>query len=138
MSVVGYCSVTKSCPTLCEPMDYCTPVPSIISCSLLKFISIETGMLPYQLILCPHRLLLPSIVPSIRVISNELALRIRRAKYWCIRSSISLSSEYSGLISFSTDWFDLLETLKRLLQNNLKVSILQHSTFFYGPIITSI
>ena len=75
----------------------------------------------------------PSIVPSICVVSNELALRIRWAKYWSIGFSISPSNEYSGLISFSTDWFNLLavqESLKSLLQHNLKASILQRSTIF--------
>ena len=109
------------------------PLSSTISCSLFKFMSTESGMLSYHLILCPLHLLLPSIVPSIQVISNELALRIRWAKYWRISFSISPSNEYSGLISFSTGWFDLLavqETLKSLLQHNLKPSILGRSTFF--------
>ena len=96
--------------------------------------STESGMLSYHLILCPLHLLLPSIVPSIQVISNELALRIRRAKYWRISFSISPSNEYSGLISFSTGWFDLLavqETLKSLLQHySSKASILWLSAFF--------
>ena len=84
------------------------------------------------LILCRPLLLLPSIFPSIRVFSNESALRIRRPKYW--KFSISPSNEYSGLISFRTDWFPLLvvqETLKSLLQHhNSKASILQRSAFF--------
>ena len=77
-------------------------------------------MLSYHLILRPPCLLLPSIVPSIQVVSNELGLHIRWAKYWSISFSITPSNEYSELISFSTDWFDLLETLKSLLQHNLK------------------
>ena len=90
-------------------------------------------MLPNHLILWPPRLLLLSIVPSILVVSNVLALLIRWANYWSISSSISPSNEYSGLISFSTDWFDLLavqETLKSLLQHNLNASILWRATFF--------
>ena len=81
---------------------------------------------------CPH--LLPSIFLSIRVFSNELAPRIRWLKYWSFSFSISPSNEYSGLISFRTDWFDLLAvqgTLKSLLQcQSSKISIIQHSAFF--------
>ena len=102
-----------------------------ISWTLLKFMSIEPVM-PYNhfILCCP--LLLPSIYPSIRVFSNELALPIRRSKYWSF--SVSPSNEYSGLISFRIDWFDLLAvkgTHKSLLQHHsLKASILQHSAFF--------
>ena len=77
-----------------------------ISPSLLNLISIESVMLSNYLILC-HPLLLPSIFPSIRVFSNELALHIRWPKYWSFSFSISPSNEYSGLISFRIDWFDL-------------------------------
>ena len=77
---------------------------------------------------------LPSIFPSIRVFSNELALCIRWPKYWSFSLSISSSNEYSGLISFRVDWFDLLavqQTFKSLLQHhNLKASILWFSVFF--------
>ena len=87
-----------------------------------------------HLILCCPLLLLPSIFPSIRVFSNELALCIRWPKYWSFSFSISPSSEYSGLISFRIDWFDLLAlqgTLKSLLQHHSsKASILQCSAFF--------
>ena len=86
-----------------------------------------------QLILC-HPLLLPSIFPSIRVFSNESALCIRWPKYWNFSFNISPSNEYSGLISFRIDWFDLLAiqgTLQSLLQHhNLKASILRRSAFF--------
>ena len=82
--------------------------------------------------LCCPLLLPPSVFPSIRVFSNELALCIRWPKYWSF--SISTSSEYSGLISFRIDWFDLLgvqRTLKSLLQHhNLKASVLWYSPFF--------
>ena len=81
-----------------------------------------------------HPLLLPSVFPSIRVFSHELALHIRWPKYWRFSFSISPSNDYSGLISFMIDWFDLLAvqgTLKSLLQHHsLKASILQHSPFF--------
>ena len=86
-----------------------------------------------HLILC-HPLLLPSVFPNIRVFSNESVLPIRWPKYWSFSFSISPSNEYSGLISFRIDWFDLLavqETLKIFLQHhNSKASVLQCSAFF--------
>ena len=87
------------------------PLSFIISWSLLKFMSIQSVMLTKHLILCHTLLLLPSIFPirkSIRVFSNELALCIRGSKYCSFSFSISLSNEYSGLISFGMDWLDLL------------------------------
>ena len=87
--------------------------------SSLKLMSIESVMLSNHLIFCHPLLLLPSIFPSIRVFSNESALRIRWPKYWSFSFSISPSNEYSGLTSFRMDWFDLLAvpgTLKSLLQ----------------------
>ena len=87
-----------------------------------------------HLILCCSLLLLPSIFPSIRVFSNESALRIRWPKYWSFSFSINPSNEYSGLISFRMDWLDLLAvqgTLKSLLQHHSsKASLLWHSAFF--------
>ena len=101
--------------------------------SLLKLMSIELVMPSNHLILC-LLLLLPSIYPSIRVFSKESVLRIRWPKYWSFSFSIGPSNEYSGLISFRMDWFDLLAvqgTLKSLLQHHsLKASILQSSVFF--------
>ena len=95
--------------------------------------SIELVTLSNHLILC-HPLLLPLIFHSNRVFSNESTLRIRLPKYWSFCFNISLANEYSGLISFRTDWFDLLAvqgTLKSLLQHHSsKASILQHSAFF--------
>ena len=79
-----------------------------ISWSLLKLMSIESMMPSNHLIFCPALLLLPSIFPSIRVFSSELALHIRWPKYWSFSFSISPSNEYSGLISFRMDWLDLL------------------------------
>ena len=106
---------------------------SIVSQSLLKFMSIELVMLSNHLILFHPLLLLPSIFPIIRVFSNESALCIRWPKYWSFSFSISPSNEYSGLISFGVDWFSLLEvqgTLKSLLQHHSsKASILRHSAF---------
>ena len=97
--------------------------------SLLRLISIESVMSSNHLILCHSILLLPSIVPSIRVLSNESVLHIRWPNYWSFSFSIGLSNEYSGLISFRMDWLDLLAvqgTLKSLLQHHSsKASILQ-------------
>jgi len=96
--------------------------------------SIDSVMPSNHLILCCLLLLVPSIFPSIRVFSNESALRIRWPKYWSFRFRISPSNEYSGLIFFTMDWLDRLSvqgTLKSLLQNHSsKASILQHSAFF--------
>ena len=93
-----------------------------ISQSLLRFMSFESVMPPNHLVLCHPLLLLPSIFPSIRIFSNESALCIRWPKYWSFSFSISPSSEYSGLIPFRMDWFDLLAvqgTLKSLLQQQV-------------------
>ena len=101
---------------------------------LLRLMSIKS-VTPYNhLIICRPLLLLPSFFPSIRVFSNESALRIRWPKYWSFSLSIISSIEYSGLISSKMDWFDLFVvqgTLKSLLQHNIsKTSVLQHSAFF--------
>ena len=107
---------------------------SIVSQSLLKFLSIEFVTRSNHLILCRPLLLLPPIPPSIRVFSNESTLRMRWPKYWSFSFNISPSNEHPGLISFSMDWLDLLAvqgTLKTLLQpHSSKASILQHSAFF--------
>ena len=103
-----------------------------ISWSLLTLMSLESVMPSNHLILCHPLLLLTSIFPSIRVFSNESVLCIRWPKSWSF--SINPSSEYSGLISFRIDWFDLLavqRTLKSLLQHHSsKASVIQHSAFF--------
>ena len=102
--------------------------------SLPKLMSIESVMPSNHLILCHPLILLPSIFPTIRVFSNESALHIRWPKYWSFSFNISPSNEYSGLISFRTDWFNLhavQRTLKSLLQHHSsKASILRHSAFF--------
>ena len=93
------------------------------SWSLLKLMSIKSVMTSNHLILCYPLLLLPPILPSIRVFSKESVLRIRWPKYWSFSFSISPSNEYSGLISFRIDWFDFLAvqgTLKSLLQNTVQ------------------
>ena len=104
------------------------------SWSLLKLLSIEAVMPSNHLILCHPLLLPPSIFPSIRVFSNESVLHIRWPKYWSFSFNISPSNVYSGLISFKSDWFDLLAvqgTLKSLLQHHSSKSlILWHSAFF--------
>ena len=113
-----------------------------ISLSFFKLMSIKSVMPSNHLILC-HPLPLPSIFPSIRVFSSESALRIRWPKYWSFIFSISPSNEYSGLISFRIDWFDLLAvegTLKSLLQHhNLKASISSLGlSLLYGSTLTSV
>ena len=133
--MIQFSSFAQLCLTLCDPMD----------CSMLGFpvhhqlpeitlMSIESVMPSNHLILCRPLLLPPSIFSSIRVFSNESALRIRWPKYWNFNFSISPSNEYSGLISFRIDRFNLLAvqgTLKSLLQHHSsKASILQHSAFF--------
>ena len=122
--------------TLCHPVDYSTLNSSVftISWSLLKFTSIESVMPSNHFILCHSLLFLSSIFPSIMVFSNESAVRIRWPKYWSFSLSISLSNEYSGLLYFRKDWFDLLAvqgTLNSLLQHHSsKASVLQCSVFF--------
>ena len=132
-----YCSVAQSCPTLCDPPWTAACQASLsftISQSLLKLPSIESVMSFNHLVLCRLFLLLPSIFPSIRVFSNKLALCSRWPKYWSFSFSISPSNEYSGLISFRIDWFDLLAvqgTLKSLFQHHSsKASVLRHSAYF--------
>ena len=112
---------------------------STISQSLLKLMSIESVMPSNHLFLCCPLLLLPSIFPSLRAFSSESALHIRWPKYWSF--SISPSDEYSRLIFFRINCFDLSVvqgTLKSLLQHHSsKASVLQHSALFYCPVLTS-
>ena len=132
------CSVTQSCPTFCDPRDsqglqharLPCPSPSPGACSN----SCAESMMPSNhLILCHLLLFLLSVISSVRVFSNELALCIRCPKYCSFSFSISPSNEYTGLTSFRIDWFDLLAvqgTLKSLLQHHSsKASILWCSTF---------
>ena len=131
-----FSSVIQLFPTLCDPMDCSTPGLPVHHQfrSLHKPMSIESVMTSNHLILyCP--LLLPrSIFPSIRVFSNESVLPIKWQKYWSFSFSISPSNEYSGLISFRIDWFDLLAVQgnpKSLLQHHSsKAPILWCSAFF--------
>ena len=107
---------------------------STISLSFLKLMPIESVKPSNHLILCRPIFLLPSIFSNIRIFSSELALRIRWPRYWSYSFSISPSNEYSGLISFRIDWFDLLAvlgTVKSLFHHHSsKASILRHSAFF--------
>ena len=105
--------------------------------SFLRFMSIELEMLSKHFILCHPLLLLPSIFPSIGIFSNESALQIRWPKYWSLNFSIRPSNEYSGLISFRIDCFDLL-VIQGILKNLLQHHSLKASILLYGPTITSI
>ena len=129
------CSVAKSCPTLCDPVDCCTPGFPVVHC-LSEFAQTHVHWVGDD-ILSSH-FLLPASPPTLTLSQHQglfqwSALCIRWPKYWSFSFSISPSNEYSGLISFRIDWFDLLavlETLNGLLQHhNLKESIFQYSAF---------
>ena len=109
-------------------------LPITNSQSLLKLTSMESVMPSSHLSLCCPLLLLPSIIPSIRIFSNESVLHIRWPKYWNVSFNVSPSNKYSVLISFRIDWLDLLAvqgTIKSLLQHHSsKASVLQCSAFF--------
>ena len=109
--------------------------------SLLKLMSNELVMSSYHLILCHPLPLLPSILPSIRVFSNESALCIRWPKYWSFSFKISPTNEHPGLISFRIDWLDFLAvqgTLKSLLQHHSSKASILPLSFLYSPTLTSI
>ena len=134
LSVYCCCSVAKCCPILCDPMNCSMPGFPVLHYlwSLLKLMYIESMMPSNHLILCYPLLFLPSVLPSIRVFFNELALHLRWPKYWSF--NISPSREYSGLISFRIDW--LISFLSKglsksfLLCCNSKALIFQCSAFF--------
>ena len=130
-----YSSVTHLCPAFCNPWAGALQASLFftISQSLLKLMSTESVIPPKYLVLCHLLLLLPSIFPSIKVISDELALHIRWPKYWSFIFSISPSNEYSGLLSFRIDWLDLLA-----VQGTLKSLSFSALSFLYGPILTCI
>ena len=140
-SSVQFSSVTKSCPTPYDPISWSTPgfpvlhyLPEFAQ-TLVHWVSEAIQSFhPFRPLF-----LMPSIFPSIRLFSNESALRIRWPKYWSF--SISPSNKYLELISFRIDWLDLLavlETLKSVFQHhNSKASILWHSVF-YGPTLISV
>ena len=133
---IQFSSVAQSCLTLCNPMNRSTPgFPvhhQLLEPAQTHVHRISDAIQLFHPLSSP--VLLPSIFPSIRVFSNELALCIRWPKYRSISFSISPSNEYSGLISFRIDWFNILAVqgaLKSLLQyHSSKASILQHSAFF--------
>ena len=139
---VQFSSVAQSCLTLCDPINHSTPgIPVHHHLPVMvKLMSIESVMPSSHLVLCHPLLLLPSIFPSIRGFSNELAVHMRWPKYWSFDFSVSPSNEYSELISFRIDWFYLLAvqgTLKSLLQYHSwskttggQASIVQCSAFF--------
>ena len=107
-----------------------------ISWSFLRFMSIESVMPSNHPILCHPLLLPPSLFPSSRVFSSESALHIRWPKYWSFSYSISPSNEYSGLISFRFDWFDLL-AVPRILKSLLSISVQRHQFFSAQPSLWS-
>ena len=121
---IQFSSVAQSCPTLCNPKDCSTPgLP--VHHQLLEFTQTHVHWVNdtiNHLILCRPLLLLPSIFPSIRVFSTESVLHFRWPKYWSFSFSIGPSNEYSGLISFRIDWFDLLA-----VQGTLNSLLLHHN-----------
>ena len=133
---MGFSSVAQSCPILCDTMNYSTPgLPvrhQLPESTQTHFHQVGDAIQPSHPVSSPSP---PApILPSIRVFSNESALHIRWPTYWSFSFSISLSKQHPGLISFRTDWLDLLAiqgTLKSLLQHHSsKASILQHSAFY--------
>ena len=132
----GCCSDDQSCPTLCDPVDCSTPgIPVHHHFPELAQTHVHWVVTPpNHLVLYHPLLLLPPIFPSFRLLSNESVLHTKWPKYWSFSFSISPSNEYSGLISFKIDWFDLCavqRTLKSPLQHHSsKASILLHSAFF--------
>ena len=125
-------SSVAQCPTLCDPRHRSMPASLSFtnSHSLLKLMSVESVMPSNHLILCCP--LSPSIFPSIRVFSNESAPQVRWPKYWSFSFSSSPSNEYSGLIYFRIDWFDLAVqgTLKSIQHHSSKASIFLCASFF--------
>ena len=120
---IQFSSVTQLCPTLCDPMNPAHQASLSItnSWSSPKLMSIDSVLPSSHLILCRPLLLLPPILPSIRVFSNESTLHMRWPKYWSFSFSIIPSNAIPGLISFRMDWLDLLAiqgTLKSLLQHH--------------------
>ena len=134
--LIQFSSVVQLSPTPFKPQEselpWTTALQACLSInnsrSLLKLTPIESVMPSSHLILCRPLLLLPPIPPSVRVFSNESTLRMRWPKYWSFSFSISPSNEYPGLISFRTDWLDLLAaqgTLKSLLQHHSSKAFLE-------------
>ena len=132
--VLSCCSLTKSCPTLCDPVDCSTPGFPVLH-YLREFAQTHIHwVMPSNHRILWHPLLLLSVFPSIRVFLNESSLPTRWSKYWSFSFSINPTNEYLGLLSFRNDWFDLLAvqgTLNSLLQHySLKASFLRCPAFF--------
>ena len=141
--LVQFSPVTQSCPTLCNPMDRSTPGFPVHQ-QLLKLTQthVHQSVMPSNhLMLCRPILLLPSIFPTIEDFSNESVLHIRWPKYWNFSFSISSSNEYSGLISFRIDWFDL-RAVQGALQSSPAPQFESISSLvlslLYRPTLTSI
>ena len=138
-----FCSVASCVRLFVTPWTAAHQVSLSItnSWSLLKLMSIESVMASNHFILCCPLFLLPSVFPSIRVFSNESVLHIRWPKYWSFSFSISPSSEYSGLISFRIDWFDL-PAVQRALKSSSTPKFKSINSlvlsFLYHPTLTSI
>ena len=141
------CSVSKSWPTLCDPMDCSTPgfpvlhyLPESVE-TRIHWVS-DAIQLSNHLILCHPFLLLSLIFPSIRIFSNESVLRIRWPKYWSFSFSIRPSNEYSGLISFRMDWFGSPCSLRDSQESSPTPQFQSINSsafnFLYGPTLTSI
>ena len=143
-SSVQFSSIAQSCPTLCDPMKCSTPGLPVYHQlpELLKLMSIESVMPSSHLILCRPLLLLSPIPPSIRVFSNESALRTRWPKDWSFSFSISPSNEHPGLISFRMDWLDLLAAPWDFQESSptpqFKSINLSALSFLHSPTLTSI
>ena len=138
MLICCCCSVAQLWLTLCYPMDCSTPgfpVPHHLP-ELSQTHAFELVLPSNYLILCHPLLLLLSIFPRMRVFSNELALQIRWQKYWSFSFSISPSNEYSGLISFRTDWFDLL-AVEGILKSLPNTTVQRHQ-FFSAQLLYSL
>ena len=142
VNVLYCCSVINMCLVLCKPLTalHQTSLSFTVSQTIAKLVSIESVMPSNHLTHSHPLLLLPSIFPSIRVFSNQLALRIRWPKYWSFSFSISYSSEYSEFISFAIDWFVLLAfkgTLESSLAPQFKSINSSALNLFYGPTHTA-
>ena len=136
----GCCSVTQSCPALCDPVD-CSTSGFPVLLHLLELAQTHVHSSNHLVLCCPL-CLLPSVFPSIMVFSNESILDIRWPNYWTFSFSISPSNEYSGLISFMIDWFDLLAVQGTLQESSptpqfksINSSVL---SLLYGPTLTFI
>ena len=133
-----FSSVAQLCLTLWDSMDCSMPGFSLtISRSLLRFMSIESMMPSDHLILCCPLLFLPSVFPSIRIFSNELALHTKWPNYWSFSFSISPPNEYSELISFRIDWLDLLAVQGTLSRVFSSITVQKHQFFGALPSLWS-